>query len=416
MRRTLIFIAALPLLGSGLFAAPAHAGDDHYVPVRGLDDRFEVVGWDCAGAAAAAPAGKIGESAGPRPGRGGARVTPAADTLGGLLVRDPHPLRGVQYLVNVIASDTATPQGRWRVEVNGDVLTSDPVRLDRDSWTRVWLSDATLHGPDGWTGSIEDYLAEFGKGAHWSAGLLTGPCLDSDEVRLDGIGTRHALYDFEPRTWLTLRVREDGPPYDGRLDAGDPFVVQARAHRWDVAAGRAVLVRDADIVLQRTLFPKSSWETITHAATWRGTADRSAYWRATWQRPDGAIRTAGTRQTSYAHASDPKVDGRRCSPDPDVLPLPPTCRTVTVDAGRVVFSGTGTPPRSSKIRVDVRTDSFDGPLLSRQGANLGRDGRWRVAIDTGTHDHLYVQVNVLATSDRHELMGGGTMRFPLAVR
>ncbi len=414
MRRTLVFIAALPLLGSGLFAAPAQAGDDHYVPVRGLDDRFEVVGWDCAGAAAAAPEVKIGKSDIRWRGRGSARVTPAADTVGGLLVRDPHPLRGVQYVVYAASGDS--PQGRWRVEVNGDMLTSDPVDLTRDSWTRVWLDDAVLHGPGDWSGSIEDYLAEFGKGAHWSAGLLTGPCLDSSEVRLDGIGTRHALYDFEPRTWVTVQVREDGPPYDGSLDAGDPFVVRAQALRWDAAASRAVLVRDADVVLQRRWNGMARpWRTVGGGTTWHGTADRSASWRAVWRGPDGAIRSGAATQTSWAHASDPKIDGRACQPDPDVLPLPPTCKAVTLDAGKVVFSGTGTPAGSSKVRVDVRTGSFDGPLLSRQGAYLGRDGRWRVAIDTGTHDRLYVQVNVLPRSYRHELMGGGKMRFPLTV-
>ena len=406
---------ALTLAGAGLTAAPANAGDDNYVTVRAIDDRFEVVGQDCAGAPADPPDVKVKASPSPVPwrGLGAVKSIAAPGTVGGLLVQDPHPLRGVQYTVRLPQREVSgdAPQGLWRVEVNGETLTSDPVDLAR-GWTRMWLEDAVLHGPDGWTGSVEDYLAEFGKGSHWSAGLLTGPCLDSTEVWLDGIGTRHALYDFEPRTWSTVRVREVGPPFDGRIDAGDRFVVRAQAHRWDLRRNHAVIVHDADIDLQRRWTGSGAWRTVAHAATWHDTARRSASWRALWHDySDNEV-----LQTSWAHASDPKVDGRACRPDPDVLPLPPTCRTVLVDAGTVVFSGTGTPAGAATVDVQVRTGSFEGPLVSEQQAVLGGNGRWRIAVGTGAEDHLYVEVAVSATSPYHELMGGGRMRFPLEVR
>lgn len=289
MRGSSLLVAALALVGTAVVASPARAGDDHYVPVRALDDRLTVVGEDCAGASGALPAVKVGASDDPYHGRGTARLVAAEDTLGGLLVHDLRPMRGVRYAVRALTGEA--PQGTWRVEVNGDVLTSDPVDLAPDAWSVVWLEDATLHGPDGWTGTISEYIAAFGHHGHWTAGLLTGPCLDSTEVRLDAIGTRHTLYDFEPRTWVTIRVREDGPPYDHSIDPGDPFVVRAVAHRWDVRADRAETVPGASLVLQREPELGSGWTTVVHDGTWHGHADHAGWWRTIWRRPRGDIRS-----------------------------------------------------------------------------------------------------------------------------
>lgn len=416
MRRGVALLAASALVGAGLLlAAPASAGDDHWVAARAIDDRFEVVGETCTGEAADAPQVRVGASDLHYRGRGSASVTTAADRLGGVLVRDPRPLHGAMYIVRATTGDAPTAQ--WRVDVNGDTLLSDPVDLTRDHWVTVFLDDATLHGPDGWTGTIADYVDQFGTGDHWTAGLLTGSCLDSTGVRLDGIGTRRALYDFEPRTWVTVRVREDGPMYDHSIDAGDRFAVRGVAHRWDVRTDSAVLVRGADLVLQRKWrAPHASWRTVTSGATFHGTADRSALWRAVWRRPTGAIPSDGAYQSSVAHASEARVNGRDCRPDPDVVPLPPTCKTIRVDAGTVRFSGTGDPPRSIRASVVAHTGDYDGPVVDRGHAILGRDGTWRVSIGTGSHDHLYVEVDIEATSMRHEVNGGGRMRFPLEVR
>lgn len=413
VRRAALALTAPLVLGAALLAAPASAGDDHYITVRALDDRFEVVGQTCAGDPGDLPDVRIGASDLTWRGRGSARVTAAPETTGGLLVRDPRPLHGAQYIVRATTGDAPTAQ--WRVEVDDDVLLSDPVHLERDAWLRVWLDDAVLHGPDGWTGSIDDYLAEFGKGDHWAAGLLTGPCLDSDEVRLDGIGARHDLYDFEPRTWTTVQVREDGPPYDGRLDAGDPFVVRGVAHRWDVRSDSAVRVPGADVVLQRRWSgPTTAWRTVTHAGTWHGTADRSASWRAVWHQPGGDVPSTEQLQTSWADASEPLVDGRRCRQDPDVLPFPPTCKTVRV-GDTTTFSGAGSPPGAVRAEVTVRTGDFDGPVVEQHRTTVGRGGHWRISVDTSGHDRLYAEVTTSPTSSRHEL-GTHRVRFPLQAR
>jgi hypothetical protein len=294
MRGGSLLLTALALVGTAVVASPARAGDDHYVPVRALDDRLTVVGEDCAGGSGAAPDVKIGASDKPYHGRGTARLTTAADSLGGLLVHDLRPLRGVRYAVRPLAGEA--PQGTWRAEVNGDLLTSDPVDLTPGRWSVVWLEDATLHGPDGWTGTIDDYVAAFGHHGHWTAGLLTGGCLGSSDVRLDSVGTRHTLYDFEPRTWVTIRVREDGPPYDHAIDPGDPVVVRAAAHRWNVRTDSAETVRGADLVLQRERELGSGWRTVTHGATWHGHADHAAWWRTVWRRPGADIRSGPVHQ------------------------------------------------------------------------------------------------------------------------
>ena len=200
-----------------------------------------------------------------------------------------------------------------------------------------------------------------------------------------------------------------------RLTSGSAYRDAIRRATTLLAADRAVTVPGADVVLQRRWSGTTTWRTVTHASTFRGSADRSASWRAVWRRPAGAIRSGVEVQTSWAHASDPKVDGRRCRPDPDVLPIPPTCTTMRVDPGRVVFSGTGGPPRAVEATVVVRTGDFDVPVVARRRDVVGGDRRWRIAIDTGGHAHLYAEVALAATSARHEL-AGGRMRFPLEVR
>ena len=416
MRHGLLIASTLALLGAGLVVAPASAGDDHWVAVRAIDDRFEVVGQDCSAQPADPPTVKVGVSDVHARGRGSASVTTADDTLGGVLVRDPRPLHGVFYHVWTAAGDDPA-SGQWRVDLNGDTLLSDPVHLEREQWSSVALDDAVLHGPDGWRGSIDEYLAAFGKGDHWTAGLLTGSCLNTGEVWLDGIGTRRALYDFEPRTWVTVRVSEAGPPYDGSIDAGDRFVVRGVAHRWDTRTDSAVSVPGADILLQRQWrAPEAPWRTVVHAATYRGTAYRSALWRAVWHRPSGSIPSDYAYQSSVAHASDARVDGRPCRPDPDVVPLPPTCKTMRVDAGTVTFSGTGDPPGTVQATVVAHSGDYDGPVVDQGQAVVGRHGTWQVPIGTGDLDHLYVEVDIEPTSMQHELSGGGRMRFPLEVR
>ena len=152
-----------------------------------------------------------------------------------------------------------------------------------------------------------------------------------------------------------------------------------------------------------------------HAATYRGTANRSAPGaRSGTGRPG---RSRATTPTSPRWRTPPTrgSTGGRAVPDPDVVPLPPTCKTMRVDAGTVTFSGTG--DRQDRPG-DGRGHSgdYDGPVVDQGQAVVGRHGTWQVPIGTGDLDHLYVEVDIEPTSMQHELSGGGRMRFPLEVR
>lgn len=272
MRRGLgICLLALlaPLLGT-----PAEAGDNTYVVVRAVDE-LALIGQTCAGEDADPPETRIGLSRSRVVGHGSLALTTAADAVGGLLVSQPRPLRGVRYWASTPAG--GAPQGRWHVEVNDDVLTSDPIDLQAGRWDRYDLADATLTDGDGWTGSIEEYIAEFGKGHRWSVGLLTGGCLGSPEVRLDAIGTRRAQYDFEARVWLTIEA-EGG-------------TVSARAWKYDARNNRTEPVSDARVTLLRR-GPQDGHFHPAHTArtddrgrvSLRVNASRETSWRATWQR------------------------------------------------------------------------------------------------------------------------------------
>lgn len=274
-------ILALAALFSGLaLATPAEAGDNTYVTVRALDDRFEQVGQTCGGAAAPEPAIRIGLSETRMRGQGSMSVTSAEDHLGGVLVKQPEPLRGVMYWVWTPTG--GSPQGQWRVEVGGEVLTSSAVSVTAGEWARVDLDDATLSDGAGWTGTIEEYVAEFGKGDTWAAGFLTGDCLGSPTVRLDTIGTRKAGYDFEARTWTTLKVT--GP------DRG-PVTLAVRTQKYDDVSATNEPAADARVVLQRRRGSGTPWRDVARVrtdqhgrATWHGTSTRPTDWRAVWQR------------------------------------------------------------------------------------------------------------------------------------
>lgn len=401
MRRALALLLVVPLLGLAPgWVSPALGGETFFRVVRELDVRFDVAGFTCAGEPSTAPTARIGVSDIHVGGQGSLLLRSAAGTLGGTLLVDPaKPSRVVWHAWPVAGTD---PRGVWRVEMNGDVLSSDPVPLAPGTWTRTGVNDLTLHNGD-WSGTIDDYIAQFGKGDHWKVGLLTGDCLDSAEVRLDAIGTRTATYDFEARSWLTLRIaaRADAT----LLEYGDPFDVVVRANRWDTDADRARRVEGARVTFLRRWADGHTWKHIAAART--GTdgravlhqvSHRRAYWRAVWHRSPAPVPSDRVYQGSDVAFSPPYVDGRRCRYVDD---YPLTCARVTVSRGRVVLSGRGRPGGSAVVHLYLyRDESFGEPLLHRQD-RLDRHGRWRIAFPTGSRHELFAQLGAKPTSDRN---------------
>ena len=403
MRGGSLLLTALALVATAVVVSPARAGDTYYQVVRELDGRFDVAGYTCTGEPAAAPTTRIGLSDEHVRGQGSMLLRSAADTAAApMLVDQRKPSKVLWYVWPTGGTD---PHGQWRIEMNGDVLTSDPVSLTPRSWNRLWLDDFTLHTGD-WSGTISDYVAEFGKGHHWEVGLLTGDCLGSPEVRLDAIGTRLATFDFEARSWVDLKVLDQDGSRWLSVGYGEPFRVVARASRWDAAADRGQPVAGARVVFERRWAGTHTWKPVAQdrtAATGRavleGVSHRAAYWRAVWHRSPEAVPSEEAYQGSDTVWSLPLANGRRCTADGDPALA---CTPVTVPAGRVVLSGRARPGGSAIVHLYLYEGrSMSGlPLLDKQ-VRLGRDGHWRLAFATRDHDRLYARLDTEQTTKRH---------------
>ncbi len=416
MRRAMALLLAVPLLGlAPSLLSPAVAGDTYYNVVRELDSRFDLAGYTCTGDPSTAPTAHLGLSDVRVKGQGSMLLHSAPDTLAAPMLVDPaKPSKVGWYAWPTEGTD---PRGVWRVEMNGDVLTSDPVPLAPGAWSRLWLPDAMLHNGD-WSGTIGDYIAAFGKGEHWKVGLLTGGCLDSPEVRLDAIGTRLHTYDFEARSWVWLRVVDAEGSRWRTLDYGDPFRVIARANRWDSAADQGRPVAGAQVVLLRRWVGTHTWKPIAHRRTDHDgrvvldqVSTREAYWRAVWHRDPEPVPSDDAWQASNVAFSRPAVNGRPCTmPETD----PFACEPVTVGPGRVVLSGRGRPGGSAIVHLYLYTDDSLSELLLHRQDRLDADGRWRIAFSTGVHDRLFVRLPADSTSRRH--FAGYVGEVPLIVR
>lgn len=402
MRRALALLLVVPLLGLAPgWVSPTLGGETFLRVVRELDARFDVAGFTCTGDPGPAPTARLGVSGIHVEGQGSLLLRSAPGTLAGTMLVDPaKPSRVVWHAWPTSGTD---PRGLWRVEMNGDVLTSDPVSLPPGTWTRSGVNDVTLHNGD-WSGTIEDYIAAFGKGDHWKVGLLTGDCLDSAEVRLDAIGPRTATYDFEARSWVTLKLA--AATHAVLLEYGDPFQVVVRARRWDTDADRARLVEGARVTfLRRWADGPHRWQHVADARTdadgravLRQVSHRRAYWRVVWHRSPAPVPSDREYQGSDVAFTAPFVDGRRCRIVDD---YPPTCARVTVSRGRVVLSGRARPGGSAVVHLYLyRDESLGEPLLHRQD-RLDRHGRWHIAFPTGSRHELFAQLGAKPTSDRN---------------
>ena len=191
VRHGLLIASTLALLvGAGLVAAPASAGDDHWVAVRAIDDRFEVVGQGLLGAAGRPAHGEGRCLRRPRPGPGSASVTTADDTLGA---------SWCATRARCTASSPRLDGGRRRPgerpvarRPQRDTLLSDPVHLEREQWARSPSTTRCCTAPTAGEARSTSTSPRSAGGDHWTAGLLTGSCLNTGEVWLDGIGTRRA--------------------------------------------------------------------------------------------------------------------------------------------------------------------------------------------------------------------------------
>lgn len=416
MRRALALLLAVPIVGlAPLLASPA-AGETYYHVVRALDDRFDVAGFTCTGEPAAAPTARIGVSDVHLGGQGSMLVRSAPDSVGAPMLVDPRKPGKVAW--NVWPTEGADPQARWRVEMNGDVLTSDPIALTPRSWNNLYLPDATLHAGD-WSGTIADYIAQFHKGQHWRVGLLTGDCLGSPEVRLDEIGTRQFTYDFEARSWVMLKVlNKDGTQW-GTVRYGEPFRVIARANRWDPKAGHGHPVADAHLAFQRRWAGTHRWRTVARERTGDtgrvvlpSVSERAAYWRAVWHRSPQPVPSDMAYQGSDLVYSVPLVNGTPCTPRSEEE-QPWSCARMTVPAGRVVLSGHASPGGAGRIHLYVYAGT-SRELVSEDEVPIGDNGHWRVAFPTAGHDALTVALYGRQTTKQH--WAGPVGQIPITVR
>lgn len=422
-RRLLIPLLVLPTtLLAGLVGSPTDAaGVDRQVVRDPADARLEPVGLTCAGDPTDPPALKIGVSDLTTRGSGSGVLRTDEGTYGGVLVRQPEPLSGVVYPVYPVTGDA--PTGIWRVETNGDVLTSDPVTLQPGRWNEAALGDATLHDGDGWSGSIHEYVDQFGRGATWSAGLLTGSCLGSDEVRLDTIGARHLTLDLEPRIWLSTKVTGAHGTDGAGVKYRHPFHVRVLAHRYDVASGTSHRISGARLVLMRRWAGTGKWHDVRTvrtdehgAAGLTGHSLRAAYWRAEWRRGSAPFVSDVAEQGSVAHATLPSVNGTRCR-IADADAHPPLCRRIKVAPGRVVLSGRIVPTVSGWVGGEVHQGlprHTHGPVADFY-LDIRRDGTWRAVFQTPTRGRFMVAtVYYENSSPRHAL--SGEIDIPLTVR
>jgi len=246
--RWITALAVTTILGSGALVAattaPSAAGPPYtYTAYHSLrPSLWKLVSYDCAGAADHGTRLKLGRFAILRRGDGSLRVTSDASYGGALLRSDRKGLSSLNYPVYSTGSDH--PTGVWRVEVGDHVLVSDPVNLKADGWSEALIVDIDLHEGD-WTGTTDDFQAEFGTAESYTAGFLTGGCLGTPTAYFDTV-TRQRVHrivrDLEPSTWASIRwsTAGDGGPIrlrtrllhesiTGQVKAGIP---DARMELW----------------------------------------------------------------------------------------------------------------------------------------------------------------------------------------
>jgi hypothetical protein len=208
-RRWPSVLALTTILGSGALVvgttAPAAAGPPFKYDVYHslAPSGWELVSYDCSGAVDDGSALKLGSFAQHRRGSGSLRVRSDA-SYGGALLRSDRP--GLSSLVYPTYATGAAPTGSWRVEVGDHVLVSDPVPLAPGDWSVAAIEGVVLNEGT-WSGTTDDFQAEFGVAEKYTAGLMTGGCLGSPTAYVDTVTRQRdhkIVRDLESGLWARL--------------------------------------------------------------------------------------------------------------------------------------------------------------------------------------------------------------------
>lgn len=211
-------------------------------------------------------------------GQGSLRVD--TDGLAGALRRDRSYLG---FSVQVRADSGSDPRAQWYVEIGDAVLTSTPVALERDTWAELRIEDATFSDGGSWTGSMADWIEAHGH-RQWAAGVLTGGCLDSATVLVDGVrNSAWRTADLEPSRWVSAgqgRAPSWDEPKKYGLHPGDRIKLVAQARWHEVTTGTNTPIAKARMSLQ--VKTKKGWSTL---ATRRANADGKVRFGRTFTQP-----------------------------------------------------------------------------------------------------------------------------------
>jgi len=263
-RRWVAALAVTTILGSGALVAattaPSSAGPpykyDVYHSLR--PSLWKLVSYDCAGASDEGTDLKLGTFAIRTRGAGSLRVTSDASYGGALLRSGRKGLSSLNYPVYATGSDH--PTGIWRVEVGGHVLVSDPVNLKADGWSEALIVEINLHEGD-WTGTTDDFQAQFGTAESYTAGFLTGGCLGSPTAYVDTVTRQRShkiVRDLEPSTWASIHWSTAGD--------GGPIRLRTRLLRESITGQVKTGIPDAHMQLWRR-YLHQGWQRVLTRTT-----------------------------------------------------------------------------------------------------------------------------------------------------
>lgn len=219
---------------------------------------WELVSYDCGGADDTGTALRLGRFELRTRGSGSLRVT-SDQSYGGALLRSDRPgLSSLVYPTYAVGDD---PHGIWRVEVGDHVLLSDPVALDTEAWTMAALDGVVLHEGD-WSGTASDFQDQFGVAETYTAGLMTGGCLNSGTAYVDTVTRQRdhkIVRDLEPSMWGSIAwSAPDGLP----LGPGDPIRLRTRVVRESLTGDTRIGVQAARMELWRQ-YLHGDWTKVT---------------------------------------------------------------------------------------------------------------------------------------------------------
>jgi hypothetical protein len=283
---------------------------------------------------------------------------------GALLRRDRPGLSSLVYPTYALGDD---PHGIWRVEVGDHVLLSDPVALDTGAWTMAALDGVVLREGE-WSGTASDFQDQFGVAETYTAGLMTGGCLDSATAYVDTVTRQRAhkiVRDLEPSVWASITW---GSPQSGTLTYGDQIRLRTRLVRENLTGDHVYGIVSAHMELWRQYLHRR-WEKVTTVRTdgvgkagATVVAGRSA--RFQWRRTDGTAISDRLVTRTTLELSRVRVVGH----PGDEVTLP--------RGKRIVVRGWATPGVGP---VEVELFRFATVTSVFERARPDGEGRWQVS-------------------------------------